>query len=239
MRRALAGAAAFLPPSIAGEAPVAVDPPAVLRRRRAVVAGTSVLGATVLGTSLAARAGSPRFYLLTLATAGTWVTGGLASGPLHLGRIHGGGDHLRRPVAAPIAAGLGAFGVFYAGALVVRRIPFLHRAIGGVLDFAEQGNRPLVLLTAYANAVGEEVFFRGAVYAALPPRRAALVSTAVYGAATGFTRNPALVLASGLMGGLFALQRRATGGIQAPMITHLTWSTLMASLLPPLFRDEP
>jgi hypothetical protein len=54
-----------------------------------------------------------------------------------------------------------------------------------------------------------------------------LVSTAVYTAATITTRNPALVLAAGVMGTLFGLQRRATGGLQAPLVTHLTWSTLM------------
>ena len=38
------------------------------------------------------------------------------------------------------------------------------------------------------------------------------------------------------MGALFALQRRVSGGIQAPVITHLTWSALMLRYLPPLFR---
>ena len=217
---------------------MAADPPAVLRRRRAVVAGTSVLGTAVLGASLSARPGSPRFYLLSLATAGTWVAGGLLSGPLHLGSVEGRDGRPHRPVVAPLAAGLGAFGVFYAGALVGRRIPFLNRAIARVLDFGEHGNRSLVLLTTYANGVGEELFFRGAVYSALPPRHAALVSTGVYGVATAFTGNPSLVLAAGLMGELFSVQRRATGGIQAPLITHLTWSTLMATLLPRLFRDD-
>jgi hypothetical protein len=44
-----------------------------------------------------------------------------------------------------------------------------------------------------------------------------------------------LVLASAAMGTLLGQQRRATGGIQAPMLTHLTWSTLMLHFLPPLF----
>ena len=39
------------------------------------------------------------------------------------------------------------------------------------------------------------------------------------------------------MGALFALQRRASGGIQAPILTHLTWSTLILRYLPPLFPD--
>jgi hypothetical protein len=58
----------------------------------------------------------------------------------------------------------------------------------------------------------------------------------VYALATAATRNPALVLASGAMGTLFGLQRRSTGGIQAPLLTRLTWSALMLRYLPPLFR---
>jgi CAAX protease family protein len=54
--------------------------------------------------------------------------------------------------------------------------------------------------------------------------------------ATSATRNPALVLASVVMGSLFAAQRRSTGGIQAPLLTHLTWSALMLRFLPPLFK---
>jgi len=50
------------------------------------------------------------------------------------------------------------------------------------------------------------------------------------------TRNPALVLASGLMGTVFAVQRRSSGGVLAPMLTHITWSTLMLRYLPALFR---
>jgi hypothetical protein len=30
-----------------------------------------------------------------------------------------------------------------------------------------------------------------------------------------------------------------TGGILAPMLTHLTWSVLMLRFLPPLFDDPP
>jgi hypothetical protein len=41
------------------------------------------------------------------------------------------------------------------------------------------------------------------------------------------------------MGALFGLQRRSTGGLQAPVLTHLTWSALMLRYLPPLFADRP
>ena len=43
------------------------------------------------------------------------------------------------------------------------------------------------------------------------------------------------MLASVPMGLLFAQQRRITGGIQASMLTHVVWSTLMLRYLPPLF----
>jgi uncharacterized protein len=208
---------------------------AAFRHRRRVTGATAVTGASLLGVSLSTPPGSPRFYWLTLGVAGTWVVGGLASGPLHLGRMFGPGEQLRRPVLTPVVSGVGAFGAFYAAALVARRIPVLERAIGSVLRYADQGTTPLVLTTTLANGVAEEVFFRGSVYAAAGATRPALASTAVYGLATTATRNPALVLASLPMGLLFAQQRRITGGIQASMLTHVVWSALMLRYLPPLF----
>lgn len=208
----------------------------VVQRRRKVVGGTSLVGAGLLGASLSTRPGSREFYLSTAAVAGIWTVGGLASGPLHLGWIQTRDSTLRRPVLTPVATGVGAFAFFYAAALVARRIPPLDAAIARVLLFADEGDDRLVLLTTLANGVGEEIFFRGALYAALGDRHPALASTVVYTVATTTTRNPALVLAATVMGTLFGLQRRASGGVQAPTITHLTWSTLMVRYLPPLFR---
>jgi CAAX protease family protein len=201
------------------------------------VAGASVAGAGLLGASLAAEPDSPRFYLLTLGVAGTWLVGGLKSGPLHLGRAEvEEGAHGRRPVIAPVATGVVAFGAFVAAALAIRRFRFLDEALTSVLRYATGGTDPLVLATALANGVGEEVFFRGAVYNAVGRQRAVPVSTAVYVAVTTATRNPALVLASAVMGALFAVQRRVYGGIQAPILTHLTWSALMLRYLPKAVR---
>jgi membrane protease YdiL (CAAX protease family) len=212
------------------------DTEVAFRRRRRVVAATSLAGAGLLGASLSREPGSPVFYGLTLATAGTWVTGGLASGRLHLGHVRWGAD-LRRPVVTPVLTGVAAFGAFYGAALVARQIPVLRRAIAHVLKFADEGDDALVALITLANGAAEEVFFRGALYAAVA-RHPVGTSTGVYVLATVATRNPALVLASGVMGTLFGLQRRASGGIQAPLLTHLTWSTLMLRYLPPLFRDD-
>jgi membrane protease YdiL (CAAX protease family) len=212
---------------------------AAFHRRRRVTAAVSVAGAGLLGVSLSRKPDSPSFYALTLGVAATWVAGGLVSGPLHLGWVQTPRATLRRPLLTPVVGGAGAFGLFYAAALVAKRIPPLEAAVTRVLRYAQQGNPALVTTTTLANGLAEEVFFRGALYAAVGVEHPVLKSSAVYTLATVATRNPALVLASVPMGLLFAFQRRVTGGIQAPALTHLTWSVLMLRYLPPLFADHP
>ena len=104
--------------------------------------------------------------------AGTWVAGGLLSGPLHLGWMRPRRPTLRRPVVTPVLTGVAAFGAFYAAALVARRIPVLDGRSARCCAYADQGDDPLVLATTLANGVAEEVFFRGALYAAVGARRA-------------------------------------------------------------------
>ena len=140
---------------------------AAFRRRRRVTGAVSVLGAGLLGVSLSRKPDSPSFYGLTLGVAATWVAGGLASGPLHLGWVQTPRATLRRPLLTPVLGGVVAFGGFYAAALVAKRIPPLDAAITRVLRYAHQGRPGLVLTTALANGVAEEVFFRGALYAAV------------------------------------------------------------------------
>jgi hypothetical protein len=138
-----------------------------------------------------------------------------------------------------VALGAGTFGMFYGAALVARHIPVLNRAIGRILGYAHHGAMPLVYATTLVNGVAEEVMFRGAVYSAVGGRNPVVLSTTAYSLATTVTRNPALVLAAAAMGTLFGLQRRATGGVLAPIITHTTWATLMLRFLPPLFIPAP
>jgi uncharacterized protein len=191
------------------------------------------------GVGLSTTPGSRAFYGLTMAVAGVYAGGGLTSGPLHLGWVENQDRSLRRPVLTPLATGVAAFGFFYGCAHVAKDVPVLSRAISSVLQFAEEGDDSLVLMTTLANGLAEEIFFRGAVYAALGESRPSVTSTAIYVGSILPTRNPALVLAAAVMGTLWSLQRRATNGLQAPVLTHLTWSTLMVRYLPPLFRDRP
>jgi membrane protease YdiL (CAAX protease family) len=214
------------------------EPGDISRRRGTALAGVAIAGAGLLGASFSTKPGSAPFYALSLGTAATWLIGGLQLGSVHLGFEQAAPDRFRA-VAAPIATGVAAFGVFYSAARTARRIPGLNEAISSVLRYAQKGADPLVLLTALANGLGEEVFFRGALFTAIEARHPVLASTAIYTLAATATRNPALMLASGTMGTLFGLQRRTTGGIQAPVLTHLTWSTLMLRFLPPLLDDLP
>ena len=45
-----------------------------------------------------------------------------------------------------------------------------------------------------------------------------------------------LAFAAALIGTVVALQRRATGGVLGPMITHVVWSSGMLFLLPPVLQ---
>ncbi len=204
--------------------------------RRRVVAGVSLVGSGLLGVALSSEPQSRRFYSASLGVAATWMVGGFMSGPLHRGWMMAPGQGLKRPLVTPVATGVGMFGGFYAAALVARSIPVLDEALRRVLRFADAGFTPGILFVTLINGAGEEVFFRGAMFAAIGEKNPVPLSTVAYTLTTVATRNPALVLAAGVMGTLFGLQRRSSGGIQGPLLTHMTWSALMLRYLPPLFR---
>jgi membrane protease YdiL (CAAX protease family) len=209
------------------------QPDGEFRRRRVVVAVALVAGAALLGISLATKPGSAAFYPLTAAVAVVWLIGGFASGPLHIGYEASGG-RLRRPVVTPLVVGLVAVAVFVAGALVVREIDPLRHVVAGVLDHARQGNLALIFVVTLLNGAAEEVFFRGALFAAIGRKHPIPISVVIYALVTIATGNPTLVFAALLMGTIFGFQRRASGGILASMITHLVWSIIMLLALPPI-----
>lgn len=203
------------------------------RRRRAVAAGTLAAGAVLLWASLSTPPGAARFYPLTLALAGCWTLGALLSGPLHAGWAPGR-QQLRRPVLRPVALGLVLVAGFAGGALLVAQVPTMRGWVEDVLAFASAGSLPLVALVTVVNGVAEELFFRGGLFAAVGARHPVAVTTAVYTATTLVTGNPMLVLAAAVVGLVTGAQRRASGGVLAPALTHVTWSMGMLLLLPPL-----
>jgi CAAX protease family protein len=207
-------------------------------RRRIVVAITLAVGATLLGLSFSVRQGDPAFYPLTLGLAATWAVGSFASGPLHLGHTLSRGT-LRRPIVAPIAVGLALAGVFVLGAIVIRTIPPLASLAEDVLGYARASNLWIIVVITLVNGVTEELFFRGALFAAIGVRFPVLISTIVYSLATVAGGNPMLVFAAVMLGTVVALQRRAGGGVLAPILTHITWSLTMLLALPAIFANAP
>ncbi|HVD82396.1 MAG TPA: type II CAAX endopeptidase family protein [Propionibacteriaceae bacterium] len=203
-------------------------------RRRIVVAVTLAVGATLLGLSFSVRQGDPAFYALTFGLAATWTLGSLLSGPLHLGHILRGGT-LRRPIITPIAVGLLLAALFLLGAYVVRTIPPLASLAEDVLGYARLGNLWIIFMITLVNGIAEEFFFRGALFAAIGAWHPVLISTVIYALATIPGGNPVLVFAAVVLGTVVGLQRRASGGVLAPILTHITWSLSMLFVLPPIF----
>ena len=210
------------------------ESPGVVRRRRVVVAITLVIGATVLGFSLRRAPGESSFYWLTLALAAAWIVGALVSGPLHLGGINWRGRN-QRPVITSTIIGLLLGGVFVLGGLIAREIPVVSALIARVLEFAHHRWFLLVVVIIVVNAVAEEIFFRGALYTALGRHQPVAISTILYVCVTLASGNPMLGFAAIILGTVCALERRASGGVLAPVLTHFVWGLIMVLALPPLF----
>lgn len=211
------------------------EPPSVVRRRRIIVAVVLIIGAALLGYSLTRPPGDSSFYWLTLALAGVWAVGALVSGPLHLGCICFRGRN-QRPVITGTAVGLLLGAVFVVGGLVAREIPPVREYITRVLEYADYGPLVLVVFITVINGLAEEMFFRGALYTALGAKAPILISTVLYVIATAVTTgNPMLGLAAIILGTVCAFERRITGGVLAPMLTHFFWGLVMVLALPPMF----
>jgi uncharacterized protein len=210
------------------------DSDEAFRRRQVVAAVVVLVGAGVLGWSLRLEPGGNTFYVAAIVLAGVWAAGAFLSGRLHLGRIAGGGEVFIRPIVAPVLLGLLLVGLFVLGALVVREIDPLATYVSSVLEYADEGSLTALAIITFFNGIAEELFFRGAMYAAIP-RHPVLWTTVAYVVATLATGNVMLAFAAILLGAVCGLERRASGGILAPILTHITWSLSMLFLLPLLF----
>jgi len=104
-----------------------------------------------------------------------------------------------------------------------------------VLMFAHQGSFLLIVAITVINGIAEEIFFRGALYSALGRYHPVVISTVLYVCATMASGNPMLGFAAIFLGTVCALERRASGGVLAPMLTHFVWGLIMVLALPPMF----
>ena len=125
-------------------------------------------------------------------------------GPLHLGYIPFRGT-LRRPIVTPIVIGLAAAAIFLLGAPGRARDPAAARLRGERAGPCTQGEPARSSRSSRSvNGAAEEVFFRGALFAAIGRKHPVLISTGVYALATVATGNPMLVFAALTLGVVLA-----------------------------------
>ena len=168
------------------------EPDWAFRRRRIVVVITLLVGAAVLFWALRIEPGDPTFYTATFALAAVWAIGAFASGPLHLGRGHTrDGKDTSRAVVQSLALGALLLGLFMVGAVVVAQVPFLRDPVQELLDHARFGSLAVVAVITMVNGIAEELYFRGAMYAAVGRRHAVAVDHRGLHAGHGDVRHPA------------------------------------------------
>lgn len=186
----------------------------------------AVVGAALLWGTFHAARGSAAFWIVGYALAAVWVLGSFA-----VARVEAGSTD-PRTIGVAAGAGVAAFVVFYGAYRLLREIPVISGALHGVVGTADAAHVVPVLVLAVVNAVAEEVFFRGAVFSLIASRTdgrgdAVIWSTVIYAVVTAASFNVALVIAAVVLGALLAMVRQWAGGVVAPAITHVVWSTLM------------
>lgn len=196
-------------------------------RRRGWVVATLVVGAVMLALTLRLEPGDDLFLIGGFALAAVWGGGALLAGPMPSSDV---------AVPRALGAGGGVGAVLLVASLVVAlfvaTVPFLREPAGDLL--AHSGGSalvPVVVLTT-VNGVGEEMFFRGSLYDAVPRRAAVVVTTGIYTLTTIGSGVALLVVAAAMLGLVTALLRRWTGGLVAPVAAHLVWSVGMLLFLP-------
>lgn len=204
-----------------------------LVQRRWISSVTLAVGSFMLAWSLRLSPGDPAFYAATLALAVTWIVGGLLSGRVYLGTANTrSGTQTGRGIIQSVIIAVLLLGLALAIAALAAPVDFLRDPLLMLLAHSRYGFLPVVTILTVMNSIGEELFFRGALYAAVGGRQAVLVTSLVYALTTIPTGIPLLVLAAALLGVVVGFQRRVTGGVLAPIITHLIWSLGLLFLLP-------
>lgn len=197
-----------------------------MHTRQLLAAAFVVLGGILLGLSLRIEPGNGWFYAASLGLSAVWLVGALVTGPPRIGPP--------RPVLLPIAVAAGLLALFVVGGLVVREVPFLSDRAADVAVQAAQSAWPLLVLVTVVTGIAEELFFRGALYDAVPRHQVA-VTTVAYGVSTLAAGNVMLTFAALVLGVVTGLERRRFDGLVAPILTHCCWSVAMLFVLPALF----
>lgn len=217
-------------------------------RTRLVAAGALLIGGVLIWATLEAGDGSGLFYAAGFTLAGVWASAAALATPADRRSARW------TDVVVGAVTGACCFGLFVAAFFVARRIGLLEDQVGSLLDAADRSALAPVLTLALANAVTEELFFRGTLIDAVRPARRWAAGIVPYALATAPSGNVALVLAAIVMGAVFTALRlmrcpsrrldathveapvRNTTPVRStlatPIACHVTWSLLMLLAFP-------
>jgi membrane protease YdiL (CAAX protease family) len=145
----------------------------------------------------------------------------------------------RRLLAAGVLSGVGLYGLFCVGALLVQATP-LWPGVEEVVHLARvtaPSTAAAALVIVLATSPSEEVLWRGAVFARLTRRygpgwRPVAASALLYALFIGFSGSPVLPLAALVCGTVWARQRQVTGSLVPGLVSHALWSLLMFLYVP-------
>lgn len=175
------------------------------------------------------------------ATATTFAVIGIAS-------LLAGDPSCCRETEVALASGVGVVSglVFYGATRVVvdlaTRHPAFERAVADVYRRSEETPFAIALVLTLLIAVpGEELFWRGLVFPELREATGSVTGALLtWAAAVGVNAAwaSAPLLAGAVVGGaLWTLLATWSGGVMAPVASHLVWTGLMLVWPPPAARD--
>lgn len=201
-----------------------------------VLPTTLAAGTLLLAVALRQDHQDGTWLLVALLATCVWGVGGLLSGPVQVGRLRRPGrpGPGGPPLVAPVVVGLALLAVSLAGSVLLAHLPGVGDSIDVVVTRSTSQPWWLLVPVLLVGGAAEELMFRGALYDALARWRPVLTTALVYTLATATAGYPVLALGALLLGLVTGVQRRVSGGVLAPVLTHVTWSVGMALLLPPL-----
>jgi membrane protease YdiL (CAAX protease family) len=187
----------------------------------AVLAGGIVVAAAAWGIMFAG--GRRHFWAraagAALAVAAYAVAAEPATAVRLFDRSHWAGD-----VLVGVGSGVALYAVFWVGEqLLVVLLPSLAVEVADLYDVRGEGRRWWIPLVVAMAAPAEELFFRGF----LQEREGWAVALAVYAAVHLWERKPILVLAALAGGAAWGLLLTWTGGLVAPVVSHLVWAEVI------------
>ncbi len=128
--------------------------------------------------------------------------------------------HWYADLAVGLAAGVGLYCVFWIGEQVlVLVLPSLAEEVGDLYSLKGQAHPAVMPVVLAVAATGEELFFRGFLW----HRAGVVVGLLVYGAVHLSARKVILVVAALLGGAAWGALFSWTGGLVAPVASHLLW----------------